>query len=132
MADVLIFTPANIKHRSRESFLRSTSEAEFQCALSHGTFKERKNWIHKPKYQNRTLDRADPQGLEEWSKTHIGKYADDETLGTCKYGTFVTSRDLVHSRPQEVFSNIAKELDVKEPEAGHYMERLVPVLFGNK
>jgi hypothetical protein len=136
LSDVVIFTPANIRHRAstREGTLRSTSGSDegFICAPGHGTFEELKQWKHPTKYENRTLDPAEPRGVEEWSKAHIGRYAKDPQTKACRHGTFITSRELIHTVPQEVFLNVTQELDEKEPEAGHYMERLVPVLFGNR
>lgn len=134
LADTVIFTPANIrgKRPAREETIidgsRSTN-AGFRCTESQ-TFGSMERWHHNPWYEGRPLDTAKPQGICAWAHAHLGRYPRPNRTA-CKWGTFVSTRVLIHRTPVETFMKVRDELDVPEPEAGHYMERLVPVLYGH-
>ena len=136
LADMLVFTPADLrtKRATREHILRTaaSSNSSFYCGAqrhSHGTHGKLVNWVHKHMYEGRKLDVAQPQGLKAWAMKHIGHYGANDEL-TCQYGTFVTTRDLVHNNKRDAYERISQELFVDEPEAGHYCERLARDIFG--
>ena len=133
LSDRLIFTPANINgHRSdREQTLREASRklgSGFHC-LKIETFGDVAGFKISP-YQGRPLDLAEPRGVAEWARAHIGFYAAPKT-DTCNGGTFVTTRELVRETPREIFEAVMRQLYVNEPEAGHYMERITPLIYGD-
>ena len=130
LADVLVFTPSNIdKHPLRKRTIRESHNADFSCNYTGGTFGSHVGWKHPDSYEGRRLDHASPRGVKSWAEEHIGCYGEDDKP-TCKWGTFVTTRSNIHKTPRHIFENIAKELEVPEPEAGHYMERVVEILYG--
>jgi len=127
LAEILIFTPSNINSRkTRYDLLRNRVTGDAQC-IRGKEFKTLHNFTH-PNYQGRPLDRATPVGIETWARAHIGRYPAPSTR-ECKHGTFVTTRELVQRHTRHMFSRLTEELDRAEPEAGHYMERLVAVLY---
>ena len=134
LADKVIFTPANIEgHRSnRAEFINQNHHDDFDCIFKNYTAYDKKNW-KKSEYEGRSLDKAKPQGLKNWSCTHIGAYLPDtptKTTHLCGNGTFQSTRDLIQKTSKEHFKHIYEELDVNEPEAGHYMERLPQLVYG--
>jgi hypothetical protein len=131
LADVIIFTPSNIRKKNRETrydFLRKDFKRP-NCIRGKTEFSSLRNWT-KAEYQGRSLDEASPIGLENWARFHIGNYPADNT-SICRHGTFVTTRELVQRTPKQTFLRLTEQLDRPEPEAGHYMERLVAMLYQN-
>jgi hypothetical protein len=72
---------------------------------------------------------ASPQGIAKWARMHLGRYPRADHMA-CKWGTFVTTRALIRATPVKTFEHVRDELNYTEPEATHYMERLLPVLYG--
>tara|TARA_B100000683_G_scaffold102006_1_gene100774 strand:+ start:1301 stop:2182 length:882 start_codon:yes stop_codon:yes gene_type:complete len=137
MAEYVIFTPANIKGQRpvRERTLREAAtwrnKHGFYCSKKRETFGFLSDWDHSGPYQGRTLDPATPRGVRNWAEYHIGMYASDETP-SCGWGTFVTTSELIRETPRETFAHVARQLATKEPEAGHYMEKIVPLLYAGR
>lgn len=137
LSDRLIFTPDRmLGHRPRrEKILRDAStlasDSGFYCGehVSAETFGSISGWVQS-KYQGRYLDPAEPRGVANWARTHIGYYGAPAER-SCREGTFVTTRELVRETPREIFKAVMRQLSVNEPEATHYMERILPLIYGD-
>lgn len=75
---------------------------------------------------------ADVRPLWAWEQAHAG--VDLKTLSSvpvCYFGMARTTRANIQARPQEVYERLRDQLALgDQPEAGHYIERLMAATFG--
>lgn len=137
LADVVVFTPAVTRgKRPKRAMLLAdrTKHAgrRFECIEGsgdgYGDHDEVKYWKHGARYEGRPLDLAEPRGLRRWALQHVGAYY---TGKVCTHGTFVTTRELLRNTPRSQYEHLRDLLSTREPEAGHYCERLAREIFGN-
>ena len=133
LSDKIVCTAGNFdKHSRRRAFLSyalKNNDLDFKCNTEPG------EPVKLDSLQNFTIatydgvkqTSAEPTGLANWSKLHIGTF--DPLKQACFEGMFQTSAKAVHRRPQSDYQNIVTQLSSKNPEAGHYMERLQAMVY---
>jgi len=130
LAQTTICIPGNWqKHPNRGKFVKMSLDKQegFRC-LTSSSLDHLADFKIK-KYDGRKLLDANPDGLKDWSHTHI-KSADLSNYNTCYEGVMMVSDVNVKHNPQNVYENIEYELSKgNEPEAGHYMERLMQFAY---
>jgi len=134
VADTTICVAGNWKkHKARRRLVERhfvedvlSNETGFKCN-NNGKLAKHAEW-KIGRYQGRDLDLANPRGLKKWSDAHI-KEVNFSDYDACFGGSMIVSADNIRHNPRQLYSNIAAELAVNEPEAGHYMERLWQVAF---
>ena len=83
------------------------------------------------KHEGQVQHIAEPQGLKNWTRAHIND-SDFNNYSTCYQGVMMVSDSNVRNNPRKVYENIENELSKsKNPEAGHYMERLMHFAYAN-
>tara|TARA_B110000046_G_scaffold47730_1_gene52785 strand:+ start:488 stop:1156 length:669 start_codon:yes stop_codon:yes gene_type:complete len=127
MADVIVFLPANTQRRTRVDFVRSIRRDKSTQFIQRGRLLRNFAGFTQPSYMGRPLQRAHPRGLVNWTRAHVGVW--DASLPSSHEGAFKTSRDRVRQRARGFYDTIARLLSTPEPEAIHYTERLVALLF---
>ena len=74
---------------------------------------------------------AVPRGLGAWAAKFLGVNVRESRGSACFEGAASTTRTLIHRRPQQVYARISAALgNSSNPEAGHYTERLMRVVYG--
>lgn len=130
IADTTICVPGNWnKHPMRRDFFKDAihNPSPFKCWNWNETLRSEKSFELET-YEGRKLDRAHPIGLENWSKKHLNT-GDFENETKCARGAMVVSAENIHKKDVNVYKNIQEQLEVSEPEATHYMERLMQVAY---
>ena len=84
-------------------------------------------------YEGRQLDLASPRPFGKWIEKHLNvdPTGSVTAMKNCYHGHFMATRASLHRRPQADYANVETQLRVPEPEAGHYMERAVSLLYGS-
>lgn len=130
LAQITICIPGNWgKHPKRREFVKTSLKKSegFRC-LASSSLEHLANFKIK-EYEGRKLLDAEPDGLKNWSHTHI-KHDDLSNYITCYEGAMMVSDVNVQQNPQSVYENIEHELSkANEPEAIHYMERLMQFAY---
>lgn len=133
LADYTICSAGNFKkHPYRLEFIKKAlrgTPSQFECIGGEQTVRDVSNFRIK-QYEGNMLHPADPEGLEEWSKKHLGTHDPDATC--CYYGVMVVPAASIRRRPKVDYENVKKALAFKDPEATHYMERLQAVLYDSQ
>jgi len=127
MADVVVFLPANTRRRTRVDLVRSIRRDKNTQFIQRGSLLRNFAGFTQPSYMGRPLQRARPSGLMNWTRAHVGAW--DASLPSSHEGVFKTSRDRIRQRDRDFYVAISRLLSTREPEAIHYTERLVALLF---
>jgi GR25 family glycosyltransferase involved in LPS biosynthesis len=129
LADYTICSAGNFKrHPHRLEFIKKAlknTPSHFECF--NGEKLRDLNEFTINEHENNKLHPADPKGLAKWSERHLGTHNPDATC--CYFGMMVVPAASIRRRPKVDYENVKKALAFKDPEAGHYMERLLPVLY---
>ena len=136
LPEKIIFTASTLEKHKREQrllyLLNYEGDHFCDCKVnaSHGEKVIQDipdNWSNTW-YSGRNLYPANPHGFKQWYLTHVGNI--DSSKKRCGNGIFKTSGIRIRKRPIEFYKNLIKELEVDNaPEAVHYLERLVSVIF---
>ena len=133
LPEKIIFTASALERHKREQrllHLLNYNEEDCFCDWGHGEQLIQyipDNWTHT-KYDGGELYPANPNGFKLWYLTHVGDI--DSSKKRCGNGIFMTSGERLRKRPIEFYKNLIQQLEVDNaPEVGHYIERLVSVIF---
>lgn len=127
LADVVVFIPANATRRARIRFVKTLRRDTSTQVITRRTLLSNFAGYTQPSYMGRKLERAEPRGLMNWARAHVGAW--DASVPSSHEGAVKTSRDRILRRGRSFYNRVARELAVQEPEAGHYTERLAMMLF---
>ena len=132
LPEKIIFTASALeKHNREQRFIHLLNyDKECFCDWGHGEqlIKDIPDDWTNTNYSGVKLYPANPAGFKQWYLTHIGDI--DSSKKRCGNGIFMTSGERLRKRPIEFYKNLIKQIEVdNSPEAGHYIERLVSVIF---
>jgi hypothetical protein len=130
LAPLTVCIPGNFeKHPGRRDFLQQTlqkSSHEFAC-IHGGKLSDARNFTLS-KYDGHNLQGSSPTGLEAWSHVHLNDF--DPDVNACYFGVMSVRNEDVQRKSRSTFQNLEDVLNLPNPEAGHYMERLQEIAYG--
>lgn len=133
LCDYTICVPGNWdKHPDRRTFLKESLEnkSSFSCWPYEYSLTEQSKLEMTPELMGKELYRATPLGMKNWSDHHLGKEDSYDTTLACNQGMMMVSSSNVKKNRQSYYTNIEYELGKhNDPEAGHYMERLMKLAY---
>lgn len=132
LPEKIIFTASNLEKHKREQRLLHLLNyvGDYFCDWAHGEelIQDIPDNLTHTRYDGRNLYPANPSGFKQWYLRHVGKI--DSSKKRCGNGIFMTTGMRIRKRPIEFYNNLMKQLEVDNaPEAVHYLERLVSVIF---
>ena len=84
------------------------------------------------RHDDKPLTELRPPGMFAWARKHL-RYPTsgdvDKSHVTCMGGEFRASAKWLRRRIRTEYADITEELAVPNPEAAHYMERLMEIVF---
>lgn len=132
LPEKIIFTASPLERHNREQRLIHLLNYDKDCFCDWGHGEQLikdipDDWTNT-NYNGVKLYPANPVGFKQWYLTHIGDI--DSSKKRCGNGIFMTSGERLRKRPIEFYKNLIKQIEIdNSPEAAHYIERLVSVIF---